>query len=49
MPKSVLRMDIDEDVLAWLKSSCRAYHVRANQLLRERMLQDMAENGQHTA
>jgi uncharacterized protein (DUF4415 family) len=34
-------MRLDADVVAWLKKSGKGYQTRANQILRQRMLNDL--------
>ncbi|MEO6922911.1 MAG: BrnA antitoxin family protein [Bryocella sp.] len=40
--KKPLSLRLDADVIEWLKKDGRGYQTRANQMLRERMLQDLA-------
>jgi uncharacterized protein (DUF4415 family) len=42
--KKAVSLRLDADVIAWLKKDGKGYQSRANQLLRERMLKDMAES-----
>lgn len=39
--KQAISMRLDADVVAWLKKPGKGYQTRANQILRQRMLQDM--------
>lgn len=39
--KEAVSLRLDADVLAWLKKDGRGYQTRVNQILRERMLQDL--------
>ena len=38
--KQAVSLRLDADVIAWLKKDGNGYQTRANQMLRERMLQD---------
>jgi uncharacterized protein (DUF4415 family) len=40
--KQAVSLRLDADVIAWLKKDGDGYQTRANQMLRERMLQDLA-------
>lgn len=39
--KQAVSLRLDADVLAWLKKDGQGYQTRVNQMLRERMLQDL--------
>ncbi len=39
--KQAVSLRLDADVIAWLKKDGEGYQTRANQMLRERMLQDL--------
>ncbi len=39
--KEAVSLRLDADVLAWLKKDGQGYQTRVNQMLRERMLQDL--------
>jgi uncharacterized protein (DUF4415 family) len=39
--KQAVSLRLDADVLAWLKKDGEGYQTRANQILRERMLEDL--------
>ncbi len=39
--KQAVSLRLDADVIAWLKKDGDGYQTRANQMLRERMLEDM--------
>ena len=39
--KQAISMRLDADVIAWLKKPGKGYQTRANQILRERMLEDL--------
>ena len=39
--KKRVRVSLDANVVAWLKKDGRAWHVRANRLLREEMMKDL--------
>lgn len=39
--KQAVSLRLDADVIAWLKKDGQGYQTRANQMLRERMLQDL--------
>jgi len=38
--KQAISMRLDADVVAWLKKAGKGYQTRANQILRQRMLQE---------
>jgi uncharacterized protein (DUF4415 family) len=40
--KQAVSLRLDVDVIAWLKKDGAGYQTRANQMLRERMLKDLA-------
>jgi uncharacterized protein (DUF4415 family) len=40
--KQAVSLRLDADVIAWLKKDGKGYQSRANQMLRERMLKDLA-------
>jgi len=40
--KQAVSMRLDTDVLVWLKKDGQGYQTRANRMLRERMLKDLA-------
>ena len=40
--KKAVSLRLDADVLAWLKKDGEGYQTRVNQMLRERMLKDLA-------
>jgi uncharacterized protein (DUF4415 family) len=40
--KKAVSLRLDADVIAWLKKDGRGYQTRANRVLREKMLKDMA-------
>ncbi len=40
--KKAVSLRLDADVIAWLKKDGKGYQSRANRMLRERMLKDMA-------
>jgi uncharacterized protein (DUF4415 family) len=40
--KQAVSIRLDADVLAWLKKDGQGYQTRVNQMLRERMLKDLA-------
>jgi uncharacterized protein (DUF4415 family) len=40
-PKQDVILYLDDDVVAWLKKDGEGYQTRANQMLRERMLEDI--------
>ena len=40
--KQAVSLRLDADVLAWLKKDGQGYQTRVNQMLRERMLKDLA-------
>jgi uncharacterized protein (DUF4415 family) len=40
--KRAVSLRLDADVIAWLKKDGKGYQTRANQVLRERMLKEMA-------
>lgn len=42
--KQQVTLRIDSDILAWLKKDGKGYQTRANQLLRQFMLQEMNHN-----
>lgn len=39
--KQAISMRLDADVIAWLKKPGKGYQTRANQILRDRMLQEV--------
>jgi uncharacterized protein (DUF4415 family) len=39
--KQAISMRLDADVIAWLKKQGKGYQTRANQILRQRMLQEL--------
>jgi uncharacterized protein (DUF4415 family) len=41
--KQAVSLRLDSDVIAWLKKDGQGYQTRANQMLRERMLEDLKE------
>lgn len=40
--KQAVSMRLDADVVAWLKQSGRGYQTRANRILREKMIEEIA-------
>jgi uncharacterized protein (DUF4415 family) len=40
--KKAVSLRLDADVIAWLKKDGKGYQTRANQVLREKMLKDLA-------
>jgi uncharacterized protein (DUF4415 family) len=42
--KQAVSLRLDADVIAWLKKDGDGYQTRANQMLRERMLQDLVHS-----
>lgn len=40
--KKAVSLRLDSDVIAWLKKGGKGYQTRANRMLRERMLKDLA-------
>ena len=42
--KQAVSLRLDADVIAWLKKDGQGYQTRANRLLRERMLADLASD-----
>lgn len=41
--KQAVSLRLDADVIAWLKKDGQGYQTRVNQMLRERMLQELAK------
>jgi uncharacterized protein (DUF4415 family) len=41
--KQAVSLRLDSDVIAWLKKDGQGYQTRANQMQRERMLEDLKE------